>query len=224
MAFARKYHAWIFEEIQPYLGERIVEVGAGIGSFSKLLLSDRPRWIGLVEPSEMCERLAASVAEWRKSTDISVYRSTFREVAESIEAQKPESIVYVNVLEHVADDRMELESMYRALPRNGRIVIFVPALPWLYGALDRRLGHYRRYRKTELEAACRSIGFTIVHSRYFDLAGVVGWWLKYKVLRSESLEGGVVDFYDRYVVPISKKIESAFAPPIGKNVLLVARK
>jgi hypothetical protein len=124
----------------------------------------------------------------------------------------------------VLDDTGELEAMYRTLDPGGRIFLFVPALPCLYGPLDRRVGHFRRYTRAGLEAKCRTAGFRILRSRYFDFIGLVPWWLKYRLLRSDSLESGAVRLYDSLVVPLSKIIERTLPPPLGENILLIAEK
>ena len=102
--------------------------------------------------------------------------------------------------------------------------MFVPALRWLYGDFDERVGHYRRYSKAELEGKCRRAGFRPILSSYFDCAGVIPWWIKYRLFKSDTLGAGAVRLYDRHFVPAVKRLESIFAPPLGKNLILVAEK
>ena len=110
------------------------------------------------------------------------------------------------------------------LDSGGRLFIFVPALRWLHGSMDRQTKSLRRYMRSELEKKCVAAGFRVIASRYFDLFGVLPWWVKYKVLQSKKMEPGAVRFYDQRVVPLAKRIESTLTPPLGKNVLLVAEK
>ena len=226
MSFAVNYHRWILASFAPYLGTRVVEVGAGTGSFSELLCERRPQSLSLVEPSSsMFAQLSEHARERFGAVDLQLYNETFDRVAAQIRArQQPDSIVYVNVLEHTADDEREIRLMAETLGPGGRAFIFVPALSWLYGSFDREINHYRRYSRGDLEGKCRAAGFRILLSRYFDLFGVLPWWLKYRLLKSRKLEPGAVRFYDQAVVPIAKRIESTFAPPLGKNLLLVAEK
>jgi SAM-dependent methyltransferase len=223
MSFAVNYHRWILSIFEPYLGARVVEVGAGTGSFSELLLERRLEWLSLVEPStamyqQLCERVA-------ESQNVTTYNDVFENVAEQIRlAERPDSIIYVNVLEHIADDVHELSVINKTLDAGGRIFIFVPALRWLHGSYDRQINHFRRYTRTELEKKCVAAGFRVIASRYFDLFGVLPWWVKYKVLQSNNMEPGAVRFYDQRVVPIAKVLESTLSPPLGKNVLLIGEK
>jgi hypothetical protein len=167
---------------------------------------------------QLCERVA-------ESRNVTTYNDVFENVAEQIRlAERPDSIIYVNVLEHIADDVHELSVINKTLDAGGRIFIFVPALRWLHGSYDRQINHFRRYTRTELEKKCVAAGFRVIASRYFDLFGVLPWWVKYKVLQSNNMEPGAVRFYDQRVVPIAKVLESTLSPPLGKNVLLIGEK
>lgn len=227
MSFARRYHRWILEIFEPYLGTRLVEVGAGVGSFSELLL-ERPSCesLALVEPSRaMYARLTERLAALHTPVRLLTFNAAFTEVAAAIKAeQKPDSIIYVNVMEHIADDDAELRDVHRSLAPGGRVFIFAPALPWLYGSFDRLIRHRRRYTRTELENKCRAAGFRVVKSHYFDFAGIIPWWVKYRLFKSEAMEAGAVEFYDRFIVPIVKTVERNIRPPVGKNVVLIAEK
>jgi SAM-dependent methyltransferase len=227
MSVASNYHRWILELFAPYLGRHLVEVGAGLGSFSELILASHDcETLSLVEPSvEMYQQLDARAKRLPSNPRIQTHNSSFSDAAPLIKTrQEPDSIIYVNVLEHIADDEGELNAIHQTLAKDGYVFLFVPALSWLYGAFDERVGHVRRYQKSELEEKLRLAGFQIVLSRYFDLAGVAPWWIKYRLLRSATMEAGGVRFYDRYVVPVSRRLESVMNPPLGKNVILVARK
>jgi 2-polyprenyl-3-methyl-5-hydroxy-6-metoxy-1,4-benzoquinol methylase len=226
MFFARNYHRWIADAFRPFVGKRLVEVGAGTGAFSELLLESAPESLSLVEPSSEQHRiLDEHIHSLASATRIETYNATFREVAERIKAaQAPDSIFYVNVLEHIRDDDAELRAVRETLPTGGRIFVFVPAMPWLYGNFDREVGHFRRYRKAELEEKCSAAGFRVLKSVYFDLFGVAPWWIQYRLLRASTLKPGAVKLYDRLVVPLTKAFETLVKPPLGKNILLVAEK
>jgi SAM-dependent methyltransferase len=226
MSFARNYHRWILRVFEPHLGKRLVEVGAGAGSFSELLLARPFDSLSLVEPSrEMYALLTSNLEALRAGERVKPYNAVFRQVAEAIESeQRPDSVIYINVLEHIADDEGELRAVHSTLAPGGRAFVFVPALRWLYGSFDRLIQHQRRYAKEELERKCEAAGFRVVLSRYFDLAGVLPWWVKYRLLKSETMEAGAVRLYDRLVVPLAEAFEGVVAPPLGKNIILIAEK
>lgn len=119
---------------------------------------------------------------------------------------------------------MELQAVHQTLSARGRLFLFVPALSWLYGAFDARVGHLRRYTKNELEEKLKRAGFRIVLLSYFDLAGIAPWWIKYRLLRSADMKPGSVRFYDRFIVPAVSRIEARLRLPLGKNLIVVAEK
>ncbi len=221
MACAENYHRWIASGFRPHLGRRIVEVGAGCGNFTSHLLETRPEWIIAVEPSpQMCERLRARHGGKPCVRVVEGYA----EDALATCPTAPDTLVYVNVLEHVDDDRKELATAFRGLAPGGALCVLVPALPGLYGPFDQAVGHRRRYRKGELEEKITGVGFQLVQSRYFDLLGVIPWWIVYRLLRRSALRPGDVSLYDRLCVPVTRAIERICPPPVGKNVFLVARR
>ena len=225
MSFAVNYHRWILDEFRPFLGKRAVEVGAGTGLFSELLLEENLDTLSLVEPSEMFEHLRKNISPIETRTEVNFHQSIFAGVHRQIAVDyKPDSIIYVNVLEHIEDDVAELSMIHQTLPENGRCFIFVPALQALYGEFDRRIGHFRRYSKKEIDEKCESAGFRILKLKYFDFAGVFPWYVKYKILKSDSLESGAVALYDKIAVPLVSRFEKYFSMPVGKNILLVAEK
>lgn len=218
MSFAVNYHRWIRDEFSPYLGERIVEVGAGIGDFSRLLLETGPHRLYAFEPAEnLFPRLAQDVGQ---RPEVSAFNSVFE--VERL-SEKVSSIVYVNVLEHIEDDVGELRKAHAALEPGGHLLVFVPALQWLYSKADGELGHFRRYHKKELRALAEDAGYTVLRLRYFDFAGIIPWWV-YFVLMRRSFGSGPVSAYDRFVVPVMRPLERLITPPVGKNLLLVAQK
>lgn len=218
MSFAVNYHRWIVDEFKPYLGEVTAEVGAGCGSVSKLLLRSHIKRLVAFEPSKNLYPLLEEELrnEMRAETVNDFFGSAYRE-------NGFDSVVYINVLEHIQDDRAELTSALDALKPNGHLLVFVPALTWLYSDFDKQVGHCRRYVKKDLDRLVREVGFTLVKARYFDMAGIMPWYINFVLLRN-SIGSGSVAWYDKLVVPITRLIEAAVPPPIGKNVLLVGRR
>ena len=225
MSFAVRYYRWLFEEVRPFIGRRVVEVGAGTGSFSEMILETEPEILSLVEPSEMFLELVKNVPGDETDTVVRHHRAIFEFVADEVKAESlPDTVVYVNVLEHIDDDERELELIYNTLETGGRLLIFVPAVQALFSDFDRSIGHYRRYSKRDLERKVTDAGFRIVKSKNFDAAGVLPWFVKYRLLRSMNMDQRSVSIYDGLVVPIVSRLESILPVPIGKNVVIVAEK
>jgi len=221
MSFATNYHRWVIDEFKPYLGERTADMGAGTGNFADLLLAAHvTEQLVAFEPSANMY----PVLEERLGRVDNVETVNGGLSGEYYGNKKSfDSILYVNVLEHIEDDGGELSNARMALKSGGYLLLFVPALSFLFSELDRLLGHYRRYGKRGLVDLVRSAGFEIIKAKYFDFAGIVPWYLTY-VLFKRTISRNDVIYYDRLAVPIMRRIESMIPPPIGKNILLVGRK
>jgi 2-polyprenyl-3-methyl-5-hydroxy-6-metoxy-1,4-benzoquinol methylase len=217
MNVAVNYHRWILREFQPYLGKRILEVGAGAGAFSELLLETKPESLTMLEPaSNLYPLLVQRIRSGR------AHQMTLREAAP--ELALVDSVVYLNVLEHIEDDDAELAAVSSVLAKNGHVLIFVPANPWLMSDMDRHFGHYRRYEMSELIRKCQSAGFIVRTAKYFDFLGIAPWLVKYRLMKSTQMQTGLVKLYDDMVVPVARFLEGLISPPIGKSILLIGEK
>lgn len=226
MWVAKNYRRWILSRLDPFLGQRIVEVGAGDGSFSELLLERKPRSMTAIEPSaNMYPLLVKKLERIDPSHNVRTIQSTLENASlQYPQIANPDSIVYINVLEHVEDDQAELHTAHSMLASGGRVLVFVPAHEWLMSRFDRKLGHYRRYTRESLTAKFKRAGFTIRFSAYFDLLGIFPWWLKYRVFQSEEMETSLVRAFDRCGVPLSRAFDLITNFRIGKNVIVVGEK
>jgi SAM-dependent methyltransferase len=218
MFFARNYHKWILAEFLPYIGKSVAEVGAGVGSFSSLILETKISSLKAFEPSQnMYRLLREALSQDKRAEAINDF------FGRANTGERFDSVLYINVLEHIEDDASELSTVHRALNPNGHLLVFVPALPRLYGEPDRQVGHFRRYVKKDLVELAQRSGFSVVKARYFDVAGIIPWYINV-VLHKKVIGGRSISLYDRLVVPEMRIIERFMPPPIGKNVLMVAKK
>jgi SAM-dependent methyltransferase len=220
VAEAHNYYRWIIDRFTPFLGRRIVEAGAGIGTVSELLLQRaRPEATLLIEP----DRGNAEALGRRFTGDprVRVHHGYLEDADASFAA---DTIVAVNVLEHVERPAGFLAAAYQRLTPGGALLILVPALPALYGSLDKAFEHYRRYTRLELRKALSDAGFEIEQLHYMNLVGIAGWFVAGRIMRRTTLGRGQVRFYDRWVIPWLRRLESVVHPPLGQSLLAVARK
>ena len=217
---AKKYYRWILNRFVPHLGKRIIEVGAGIGTFSEFLLNGTNcSSLLIVEPAEnLCPLLQE---RFSCDTRVKVVQGYLEDMASSLSA---DSVVSVNVLEHIADDETYLQRAHQILVSGGTILLLVPALPWLFGKLDEAFGHVRRYTKSSLADKLLRAGFHLTYLRYSNFPGVITWFLAGKVLRRRTLRPADVRLYDRWVVPWISRLERHWEPPIGQSLMAIARK
>jgi SAM-dependent methyltransferase len=218
MACAPNYTGWIRDEFALHLRGRVAEVGAGTGTFTAALLGLGLERIVAIEPApSMHARVAARYAGERR---VATFHGTLADVVAS--GERFDAVVYNNVLEHIGDDAGELAQARDALRPGGALLVFSPALPCLMSDFDRSVGHVRRYRKAGLGTLARDAGFRVERLHYVDIAGIVPWYL-FMVLGRGMLDPRKVGTYDRLVVPIVRRLERLVRPPIGRNVMLVAR-
>ena len=218
MSESENYMQWIHSFFKPYLDGDIAEVGAGTGVYSKILV-DLPsiNQLTVFEPSPNLIKKLTAVTK-RGSDQIKCFNSIFQ-----IDSEKYDAIVYVNVMEHIKDDFEEMKKVHKSLKKQGKLLIFVPALPILYSKHDKKVGHYRRYTKKDLFNKVEQAGFKIIRQRYFDSLGVLSWLIYCKWMKLDP-EKGSVSIYDNVFVPVLRIVENIIPPVIGKNIILIAEK
>jgi SAM-dependent methyltransferase len=215
------YYSWITEIFRPYLRGKVIDYGAGSGTVSEYIAPFAEHLI-LVEPSTNLVRLLHKrFADDPKIEVVSENLEThiFRLAINSID-----TVVMVNVLEHIADDGAALSRLFQILKPGGHLLLFVPALRALMSKLDVLHGHFRRYQKPELISKIRAAGGAVIICRYFDFSGVGPWFFLNRVLGSTRFNPTLVKINDKVFVPLSRLIEQTIEPPIGKNLIVVAKK
>lgn len=212
----RNYNSWIFGLIRPYLGSTVLEVGAGHGTFTELLARDADRVVA-VDLSERCvDQLRArfpddsGVEVVHGDVDVASARGPF------------DTVVMINVLEHIEDDDRALRELRASLRPGGMLALWVPALPLLYSQFDRKIGHHRRYRHRALRSLLTDTGFVPVECRYVNMVGALGWFAGMRLLGRTPSNETLLRLADRYVLPIGRRCESRLSPPFGQSLLAIA--
>jgi SAM-dependent methyltransferase len=214
---ADNYAGWIFELIEPHLGDEVLEVGAGHGTFTEMLAGRAKR----VVASDISDRCVGRLRD-RFSGDPSV--EVLLGSIDSAAAYGPfDSVILINVLEHIEDDHGALREMAGSLLKpGGRTVLWVPAFPFLFSDFDRRIGHYRRYSLPGLRKQLADAGYDMQDIRYVNTVGAVAWLVLARLLRRTPTTGTPVKIFDKYFVPVLKRIERRWRPPFGQSILAVA--
>src|SRR5437016_1196715 len=214
----RRYTAFLWDLMRPYVGRRVLEVGSGTGVMTRYLATREEVVASDVDP-EYVEFLRRTFAD---KPNVQVRLLDLAHLGEDgLAPHRFDTVVCANVLEHVADDAATLRAMRALLAPGGRVVLIVPALRALYGTIDVAIGHHRRYSREEIDAKLRAAGLEVEHVSYFNLLGVAGWWLNARVLRRRSVPGLQARLNDR-LVPLLR-LERRLKPPIGMSLLAVGR-
>lgn len=215
---AENYVQWIFGLLEPHLGQRVLEVGAGHGTFTELLARDS-RSVLAQDISERCVGLLQE--RFAGQPQVRVSSGSFAD----LEAEGPfDSAVLINVLEHIPDDETALVHLSDLLAPGGKLILWVPAFQLLYTDFDRRVGHHRRYRRPELSAKLLAAGFDMVQSSYVNSLGGLAWLLYARILNRTPTNRDAVKIFDRYVIPALSRIEAKVRPPFGQSIFVVARR
>ena len=219
MSRLRHLNRLIYKTLRPWLGRRILEVGCGHGNLTEHLLAG-----GDVVATDLDDVALTRIRTAMSGYDnLEIHRWDMLDPLPHLRAGAPiDSIVCLNVLEHIEDEHGALINARRILePSKGRLLLLVPAHPALYGPIDEKLGHYRRYTKKTLSAALTRAGFKIEHTQWLNMFGMSGWFLNARILKRDRLPAFQMAAYNllsRVVLPI----EGLIGPPIGLSLIAVA--
>ena len=214
------YLDWQLEQFQPFLGDRILEIGCGIGGIlerlppcslihsldveADVLAAARQRFVGRPE----CQFSLLDLATCSEQT------------FSNLKSQRFDTVLAVNVLEHIQNDGLILQRVEQLLQPGGHLLILVPAHQWLYGEYDRLDGHFRRYSKNSLARLIAQTKLRIRRLHYFNLLGAAGWWLHYRLLKNTMHGTGQFALMNR-MIPLMKRAERIVSPPVGLSVIAV---
>jgi SAM-dependent methyltransferase len=212
---ADAYADWVMSLLRPHVGGDILEIGAGTGTMTKRLVEHGH--VLAVEPSAVHgARLDAAVAGEERA---SVHLDTLESVPVGT---RFDTAVLVNVLEHVDDDVGLLGEAAARLRPGATLACFVPAHAWLHSRFDDRVGHVRRYRRSQLAEAFQRAGLDLVELRYVNAPGAVAWWAGARVLGLMP-SPWTTRLYQRAVLPVIASIERDRRPPFGQSLVAVGR-
>jgi len=221
MARLEPYNRWLVSRFEDAVGRRVLEIGAGFGNITRhfkgrdlLVASD-------LDPVAL-EHLKGVFRD-DPSVRVASYHFPLDPTAlEEVRAMRIDTVVCLNVLEHIEDDRATLADMYDLLQPGGRLVLLVPAFARLFGTLDEHLRHFRRYEKDELEEKVRAAGFVLEDVLYVNRPGIFGWWLNGRVLRRRVLPRSQLLAF-KLLMPLLER-EKVERPSAGLSLVAIGRK
>ena len=221
LAQARRLGDWMYAQVRLPPRAGVVEVGAGIGTFSERLLADGAQRLILVEPEpSSADRLERLFSEDPRVTLLREELPDARGLGP--EAGRHDLVLCQNVLEHIEDEALAVRAMARTLKPGGRLTLLVPAHPWLFGSLDRAYGHHRRYTPEHLRGVLAGAGLEVEDVYSFNLLGVPGWWVS-SLRGARSIGAGSLAAYDR-LLAAWRPLERALGPKVGLSLVAHARR
>jgi 2-polyprenyl-3-methyl-5-hydroxy-6-metoxy-1,4-benzoquinol methylase len=220
LAAASAYNDWMFSIFAEFLGNRILEIGCGTGNLTRRLIEKADEVTAIDIHSEYLSLLSRTVPVPKGHT-LTVRNQNFLEDMTDLAGY--DTIVLINVLEHLPEPEEALRRIHQALIANGRVIVLVPALRFLYSRFDQLIGHYRRYTRKALAQDLSCAGFTVKKNTNFNVLGVAGWWLRFCLLKRQYFTKRAVGLFET-LTPLLRVIESFTPPPLGLSVVGIGEK
>ncbi|PKL91389.1 MAG: hypothetical protein CVV21_09250 [Candidatus Goldiibacteriota bacterium HGW-Goldbacteria-1] len=217
----QNYNSWIYENIKKGISGRVLEIGCGIGNITDFILKDSQE----VCASDIDDSyLKYACKKYKGNKKVKVTKIDIIKPGNKIAKGKYDTAVMLNVLEHIKDEKKAVVNVKNALVKNGKFVILVPAMKSIYGEMDKALGHYKRYNKTELKELLEKNGFKILDIFYLNFAGIIGWYFSGRILKKSCIPDNQAKFFDRYILSFTKPCERLIKPPAGQSIVAIAQK
>ncbi len=215
----KRYNRWIWDRVRPFVGQRVLEVGAGSGSMTRFLYG-RELIVATDKETPYIDRLRNA---FRRRPGIIVERLDL-ETNQALDLARYsfDTVTCINVLEHTSDDEAALKRVNQLLTDGGRVIVYVPAGKSLFGTMDEGIGHLRRYEKEELAETLRHAGFEVEHMSYQNQLARAAWRFNSKIARRKALPSGQSRIFD-YLVPLLRAMEGE-NPSNGLSLIAVGRK
>ncbi len=211
------YNHWTLNKFTRFLKGDILEVGCGIGNFTKSLTKHGEVWAididdGYVKQTKKRVEGKAIVG----FGDIEKGRFFFKD-------KKFDTIVCLNVLEHIDKDEQALKNLYKLLKNGGNLILIIPAHPKLYGTIDKMIGHFRRYTKEDIKQKLTNCNFSILDLRRLNFLGAIGWFFSGKIFKSKTVSKNKITLFNM-ISPIVLPLENIIEPYFGISIMIIAQK
>lgn len=220
-ANATRWKSYLRGQIRPYLGRGVLEVGAGFGGTTSFLCKgERDRWVCLEPDRRLATRLEESVAQGQLPACCETVVGAIDDLPAG---DLFDSILYIDVLEHIEDDQGEVVKAAARLKPGGHLIVLSPAHPFLFSEFDKAIGHFRRYTKAMIRNL-KIEGVELARLRYLDSVGMMASVGNRLLLRQSMPTPAQIAVWDKVMVPASRLVDPVVAHLVGKSVLAIWKK
>lgn len=211
------YQRWVVDSFASVLRGGVVEVGAGVGNFTRWIAEHAEEVVALESDPAMCVAIGDLGLENVEAVQahLEPYALTGND--------RFDAAVLIDVLQLFRDDVAAIRAAGRLVHVNGHVCVLVPAHPGLYGSLDARYGHHRRYTKERIVKLFEAAGLVEEELHYFNTLGALGWLAAARVARRPGLDPVVVRLSERVAVPASRLLERVVPVPFGLSLMAIGR-
>jgi len=216
---AKNWKRYFSGKIQKFISGEVLEVGAGVGATTEVLKNKEfKKWVCLEPDPTLCSEMKDFFSSNSLLNSSTILNGTLEDVS-----SKFDTILYIDVLEHIEDDSKEVHMAFERLNPNGNLIILVPAFNSLYSEFDKEIGHFRRYTKGMLFKLIPN-GGNVQYFQYLDSLGFVASLANKFFLRQSNPKPSQIRFWDSFLVPVSKVLDKLFFYSFGKSLILVLKK
>lgn len=222
---AGRFNEWMYKTVSKHTFGEILEIGSGIGNITRFYVADNLHISASDMRKEYCETLEERFLgenNFRKVYQLDIVDTQF-DLKHSSLFGKFNSVFALNIIEHIENDDTAIKNCLKLLKPEGKLVILVPAFMFLFNTFDQNLGHYRRYTRHQLKNLFVHNNIRIQYSRYFNFAGMTGWWFSGTVLKEKTIPSGQMKLFN-FLVPVFKGIDFLINRFAGLSVIVAGEK
>lgn len=222
---AHQFNKWMFETILPFSKGRILEIGSGLGNISTYFLENENEILLTDLRTEYCTLLQdkfSSKPNLLGVDQLNLIHPDFDKVYKD-HLENYDTVFALNVIEHIEDDNLAITNCKKLLRANGHLIILVPSYQKLYNRFDEELGHFRRYTQKSLNELFLKNHLSVVHKQYFNLIGIVGWYISGNLMKKESIPSNQMKVYDK-LVPVWQVLDKLVQNKFGLSTIIIGRK
>jgi SAM-dependent methyltransferase len=220
---AHNYNSWLVSKIKPFIGNSVMEIGTGYGNFYELIQPLCNNYYSIDIDASAIENAK------KKNPDCTYFLGDIVDsaFAQLLSKNLVDTIICLNVLEHIKDDKMAIENMNKILGKKGFLIVFVPAFQILYSSMDKFAGHHRRYTFSLFNELINTLRIEVICLEYFNPIGGIGWYFN-KFLNHKELDSKLINkqikIFDKYIIPISIFLNPVTKNIFGQSLLFIGRK
>ena len=218
-------------KVKPYLGQKVLEVGAGLGGTTQYLFDAKTivHWTCLEPDRTLAEGIRRKINKGLIPNNCKIVENTLENFENTDGTSRNnreggyDSIIYIDVIEHIENDKSELAQTLPFLKKGGHLIILVPAHQFLFCPFDKAIGHFRRYNRPQLKSVIPE-GYDIIKTEYLDTVGLAASLANKLFLKQSYPTLKQILFWDKYIVSTSIFLDKLTFNNLGKSVLLIAKK
>ena len=225
IALANHFNRWMYDSIMPFCSGNILEIGSGVGNISEYFINDNASILLTDIRDTYCESLREKFSG--NTTLLGIENMNLVDTDFDNKFGKHfnnfDTVFALNVVEHIFDDTLAISNSYKLLKPGGNLIILVPAFQSLYNDFDKELEHYRRYNRKRMKSLLLSCNMSILHSQYFNAAGIAGWIFSGKIQHHRIIPSRQIRLFNRLVF-LFRLFDRLIFNSFGLSVITVGKK